>query len=448
MKSDGEKTDVKLDELGDWRRTHYTVDVTPELNGKEVVIFGWVQDIRDLGGLRFLILQDREGTVQVTIPRKKVGQHVLERSEMLGRQYSIGVKGMVQSTKMTPRGVEIIPSEIRVLGVAQQPLPLDITGKTPSKIDARLDARVLDLSREENRAIFKVQHSACEATHSFLSQAGFIEVHTPRIIGSATEGGAALFSVDYYDKAAYLAQSPQLYKEELVIDFEKVFEIGPFFRAEMSHTRRHVSEFVSIDIEQAFATAEDVMQTLEQLVHYICEEVNAGCRKELKILKHKVEVPEKPFRRFTYDQILKELKKEGIEIPWGEDIPTQAVRKVGKLHPSYYWITDWPTKSKPFYLKPRADKPQLCEAFDLMWSWIELASGGTRVGSKEMLTRRLKEQGLNPDSFKYHLQAFDYGMPPHAGWAMGLERFAMALTGKYNIREVTLFPRDRFRLSP
>jgi len=275
-----------------------------------------------------------------------------------------------------------------------------------------------------------------------------LEVHTPRIIGSATEGGAALFSVDYYKREAYLAQSPQLYKEQLVIDFEKVFEIGPFFRAEMSHTRRHISEFVSIDIEQAFASAEDVMQTLEQLVHFICEEVNDHCVKELKVLKHRLEVPEKSFRRFTYDQILKELKKKGIEIPWGEDVPTQALRTLGKLHPYYYWITDWPTKARPFYIKPRADKPRLCEAFDLMWSWIELASGGTRVDSKDVLTQRLKDQGLNPDSFKFHLQAFDFGMPPHAGWALGLERFAMVLTGKYNIREVTLFPRDRFRLTP
>jgi len=273
-------------------------------------------------------------------------------------------------------------------------------------------------------------------------------VHTPRIIASATEGGAALFPVSYYEKEAYLAQSPQLYKEQLVIDFEKVFEIGPFFRAEESHTRRHISEFVSIDIEQAFATAEDVMEVLEQIVHYICEVVNARCKKELKILKHKVEVPEKPFRRFTYDEILQELKKERVEIPWGEDIPTPAFRTVGKLHPYFYWITDWPTKSKPFYLKPRSDKPKLCAAFDLMWRWIELASGGTRVDSKDLLVKRLKEQGLNPDSFKFHLQAFDYGMPPHAGWALGLERFAMMLTGKHNIREVTLFPRDRFRLTP
>jgi len=439
---------LKTDRLGDWRRTHHSVEVTPDLSGKEVTVLGWVLDIRDLGGIRFVILKDREGDVQVTIPRKRVSTQVLERADALQRQYSIGVRGTVQKTKMTPRGVEIIPNEIKILGVAQHPLPLDVTGRTPADIDVRLDARVLDLSREENQAIFRIQHVALEATRGFLSSLSFLEVRTPRIIASATEGGAALFPVNYYDKEAFLAQSPQLYKEQLVIAFERVFEIGPFFRAEESHTRRHMSEFVSIDIEQAFATADDVMEVLEQVVHYVCEAVNDRCKRELKILKHRVDVPEKPFKRFTYDEILEELKREGVEIPWGEDIPTPAFRTVGRLHPYFYWITDWPTKSKPFYLKPRTDKPRLCEAFDLMWRWIELASGGTRVDSKNLLIKRLKEQGLKPDSFRYHLQTFDYGMPPHAGWAMGLERLAMMLTGKHNIREVTLFPRDRFRLTP
>jgi nondiscriminating aspartyl-tRNA synthetase len=439
---------VKTDQLGDWRRTHYSIEVTPDLDGKEVIIFGWVLDIRDLGGLRFIILQDREGDVQVTIPRKKVTAEVVKRADVLQRQYSIGVKGTVQRTKMTPRGLEIIPKEIRILGVAQHPLPLDITGRTPADIDVRLDARVLDLSRQENRAIFRIQHVAVEATRHFLSELGFIEVHTPRIIASATEGGAALFPVNYYDKEAYLAQSPQLYKEQLVIDFEKVFEVGHFFRAEESHTRRHTSEFVSIDIEQAFAKTEDVMEVLEELVHYVCEVVNNQCQKELLFLKHKIDVPEKPFKRFSYDQVINELEEKGAKVTWGEDIPTPALRTLGRLHPYFYFITEWPKSARAFYIKTKKDNPKLTEGFDLMWRAIELTSGGSRVDSKEVLIKRLKEKELNPNSFKFHLQAFDYGMPPHAGWATGLERFTMVLTGKQNIREVTLFPRDRFRLTP
>ena len=443
---------MEADSLGEWRRTHFSTDIKPEVEGNEVILLGWVRDIRNLGGIRFFILQDKAGIVQITVPRHGVNGSVLKKVASLQRQYSIGVKGRVKKMAKAPGGAEVIPDEIRVLGTAQQPLPMDITGRTQANIDVRLDTRVLDLRRDQNQAIFKIQHVVCEATRNFLSQRGFIEVHTPRIISTATEGGAALFPVAYFDREAFLAQSPQLYKEQLVIDFERVFEIGTFFRAEQSHTRRHLSEFISIDIEQAFVTADDVMKLLEELTHHVCEEIKEKCKEDFRLLKHRLTVPEIPFKRFTYDEIIRELneelKEERIKIAWGEDIPTEAFRALGKLHPYFYFITDWPTKSKPFYIKPRDEKPELCEAFDLMWRWIELSSGGTRVHSKELLMKRLAEQGLNPESFKYHLQAFDYGMPPHAGWAAGLERLMMMLTGKQNIREVVLFPRDRYRLTP
>jgi aspartyl-tRNA synthetase len=168
----------------------------------------------------------------------------------------------------------------------------------------------------------------------------------------------------------------------------------------------------------------------------------------LATLRHKIKVPEVPFKRLTYEEILRDLKHEGIEIPWGEDLPTPALRTLGKIHPYFYFITDWSTHSKAFYIKPRGDNPEICEGFDLMWSWLELVSGGTRIAAKELLVKRLEEKGLNPESFKHHLQAFDYGMPPHAGWAIGLGRLTMMLTGKKNIREVILYPRDKFRLTP
>jgi len=439
---------MKLDSTDNWRRTHYSIDIKPEMDGKEITLFGWVQDIRDLGGIRFIIMQDREGTIQVTIPRKKVSSEVLSKSDVLQKRYSIGVRGFVKKTDMTPRGVEVVPKEIKIFSTAASQLPIDITGKTPANLEARLDARALDLCHEENIAVFKIQHTAVEAIRDFLFEKGFVEVHTPRIIASATEGGAALFPVEYFDRKAFLAQSPQLYKEQLVMSLEKVFEVGPFFRAEESHTRRHLSEFVSIDIEQAFAYAEDVMQLLEQLMQNVCKVVNEKCKKELTTLKHNVEVPELPFKRVTYEEVIEELKKEGIEIPWGEDIPTTALRTLGRIHPYFYFITDWPTQARSFYIQPKEDNPELTEGFDLMWRWIELVSGGTRISSKELLMKKLKEKGLSPESFKYHLQVFDYGMPPHAGWAIGLERLTMMLTGKKNIREVTLYPRDKFRLTP
>jgi nondiscriminating aspartyl-tRNA synthetase len=439
---------MSLDSIGDWTRTHYTSKVSSELDSQGVTLFGWVQEIRDLGGIRFIIMQDREGTIQITIPKKRVAPEVLNKSDLLQKRYSLAVKGTVKKTNMTSRGVEIIPSAIKILNTAIEALPIDITGKTPANIEARLDARALDLTQEKVLAAFKIQHTALNSIREFLFEKGFLEVHTPRIISSATEGGAELFSVKYFEQKAYLAQSPQLYKEELTLSFEKVFEVGPFFRAEESHTRRHLSEFTSIDIEVAFANAEDVMSLLEQVIHHACVTVREKCVAELSALKYKFEVPEVPFKRLTYTQVLEDLKGQGVVIPWGEDIPTEAFRELAKLYPYFYFITDWPTHAKAFYIKPRNDKPEVCEGFDLMWRYIELVSGGTRIHDKTMLTERMHEKGLNPESFKYHLQAFDYGMPPHAGWAIGLERLTMILTGKKNIREVTLYPRDRVRLTP
>jgi nondiscriminating aspartyl-tRNA synthetase len=439
---------VKLDSTGDWTRTHHSTNITPDMDGQEVTLFGWVQEIRDLGGIRFIILQDREGTLQITIPKKKVTPEVLSKSNLLQHRYVIAVKGTVKKTTITPRGIEVIPNQLKTLGTATAQLPLDIAGKTPANIETRLDARALDLCQEQNIATFKIQHTALEAIRSFLFQKSFLEIHTPRIIATATEGGAALFAVDYFGEKAFLAQSPQLYKEQLVMSLEKVFEVGPFFRAEESHTRRHLSEFVSVDIEEAFAGAEDVMALLEQVIQHTCKTVKENCQKELFTLKHKVDVPAVPFKRLTYNESLSDLKKQGIEVPWGEDIPTEAFRTLAKLYPHFYFITDWPTHAKAFYIKPREDNPELCEGFDLMWRWIELVSGGTRIAEKQLLISRLQEQGLNPEAFKHHLQAFDFGMPPHAGWAIGLERLTMILTGKKNIREVTFYPRDRLRLTP
>ena len=439
---------MKLEDLGDWRRSHYTIEVAPSIDGEEVIVMGWIRDIRDLGGIRFIVLQDKSGKVQITIPESIVDKETLKKSSLLHRQDCIAVKGIVRKMERAPRGVEIIPKEIRILGVAKHPLPIDVTGKTPADIDVRLDARVLDLRTDRSQAIFKIRHTTLEATRNFLLRKGFLEVNTPKIIASATEGGAALFPIVYFEREAFLAQSPQLYKEELTIDFEKVFEIGPAYRAEKSHTRRHITEFTSIDIEEAFATVEDVMKVAEELMYHVCKVVREKCREELRILKREVDLPSLPMKRLTYDRVIEELHERNVKIEWGKDIPTVAYRILGKIHPYFYFITDWPTKLKPFYIKPRDDDPEISEGFDLMWSWIEIASGGTRIHKRDLLIKRLKEQGLPIESFKYHLQTFDYGMPPHAGWAIGLERLVMMLTGVKNIREVVLFPRDRFRLTP
>jgi len=439
---------LSLDSLGDWRRTHLSSQILPELDGEKVTVLGYVEETRDLGGVKFVVLRDRGGTVQVTIHQDVVTSNLFKKIGDLRSQSVVGIKGVVKRIEKAPRGVEIVPEEIRVLSQPDRSLPLDPTGKMPAELETRLNARILDLRRPENRAIFKIRHVVVGIIREFLCEKGYIEVNTPKIIASATEGGAALFPIAYYDKEAFLAQSPQLYKEQLVIDFEKVFEIGPIFRAEESHTRRHLSESISIDIEEAFVSAVDVMKTLEELVFKVFERAGKQCEEDLEVLKHRLKLPEMPFGRYTYDQILAELKDKGIDIPWGEDIPTAFLKTLGRLHPGFYFITDWPSRSKPFYIRPLEENPEICDAFDLMYGWLELASGGTRVESKDLLMRRIKKSGLNPSSFEYHLNAFDYGMPPHAGWALGLERLMMVITNRKNIREVILFPRDKFRLTP
>ena len=439
---------MSLDSLGDWRRTHLSSQILPELDGEKVTVLGYVEETRDLGGVKFVVLRDRGGTVQVTIHQDVVTSNLFKKIGDLRSQSVVGIKGVVKRIEKAPRGVEIVPEEIRVLSQPDRSLPLDPTGKMPAELETRLNARILDLRRPENRAIFKIRHVVVGIIREFLCEKGYIEVNTPKIIASATEGGAALFPIAYYDKEAFLAQSPQLYKEQLVIDFEKVFEIGPIFRAEESHTRRHLSESISIDMEEAFVSAVDVMETLEELVFEVFERAGKECEEDLEVLKHRLKLPEMPFGRYTYDQILAELKDKGIDIPWGEDIPTAFLKTLGRLHPGFYFITDWPSRSKPFYIRPLEENPEICDAFDLMYGWLELASGGTRVESKDLLMRRIKKSGLNPSSFEYHLNAFDYGMPPHAGWALGLERLMMVITNRKNIREVILFPRDKFRLTP
>lgn len=440
---------LTVDRIGDWRRTHHSTEIVPELDGREVVLFGWVQDLRDLGKILFLTLRDRNGLVQVTVPKTKASKEVLEKVSRVGKQFAIGVKGTVHAEKAAPKGVELIPAEIRILGEVVYPLPLDPTGRVPADIDVRLNARILDLRRPEPFAIFKVRNEVLIATRESFRKHGFIEILTPRLIVSATEGGAALFPVEYFERKAYLAQSPQLYKEQLITVFEKVYEIGPFFRAEEFDTVRHTNEFTSVDIEQAFATSEDVMKVLEELTLAIINHVNSTCAEELKRLNSSLPVPSLPLRRYTYDEVLRELNEKGEKIAWGEDIPTPAYRALEERHrKEFYFITDWPTKAKAFYIKPREDKPAVSYGFDFMYEWVEIASGGSRIDLKEQLVERLREKRLDPKAFEDHLKSFDYGMPPHAGWAFGLERLLMALLGVENIREVTLFPRDRYRLTP
>ena len=439
---------MELDDLGNWRRTHLSGEITGRLAGKEVIVMGRVGDVRDLGGIKFFVLSDIAGSIQITAPKAKMDRETLSKLDGLTKESSVAVKGKVVKAKQAPRGVEVVPSEIRILNLASVPLPLDPTGRVRANLDTRLDARGLDLRRAGSLAIFKIRHQALQSVREYLISQGFIEVNTPKIVATVTESGAALFPISYFEREAFLSQSPQLYKEVLTGAFERVFEVGPIFRAEEHDTPRHLNEATSIDIEVAYATADDVMDILEELTLRVFTQVKQKCAEELKVLGHKLEIPKKPFPRITYDDALKRLEKAGVKVPWGVDLPTPAEKKLGEIVGGAYFVVDWPLKLKPFYIMFRKDDPRLGEAFDLMVGELELASGGTRIHQEEFLVKRLKEIGLNSQNFESHLQNFRYGIPPHAGWGLGLDRLTMVLTGVENIREVVLFPRDRKRLTP
>ncbi len=424
-------------------KTHDISELTQELIGKEVVLGGWIEDLRKLGKMSFITLRDISGISQVIV-KGELNENLGE----INRQSAVRIKGIVQETKARDFEFEIKAEEIEVLAKAIHPLPVDPIGRLESNIDTRLNHRALDMRNQKTASIFKLRHYVLQILRKTLSEKKFIEITTPKIIGSASEGGADLFSLEYFGKTAYLAQSPQLYKEQMTIGLERVFEISNFYRAENSHTGRHLTEFTSIDIEAAFMDYEDVMDVLEALVIAVYKFTSENCKKEQESIGHTIEIPTAPFERITYSQCVEELKKAGEEIEFGDDLLDSHLRIIGKNHPGFYFLTDWPMKLKPFYIREKDEDATLSRSFDLQYGYLELSSGGTRLHDAELLKARLTEQGLDPAQFADHLKTYDWGMPPHSGWGMGLDRLMTTLIGIDNVREVVLYPRDPDRLSP
>jgi len=424
-------------------KTHDISELTTELIGKQVILGGWIEDLRKLGKMSFITLRDVSGISQVIV-KGELNNKLPE----INRQSVVSVKGTVQETKAHDFAFEIKADEIEVLGKAVHPLPVDPIGRLESNIDTRLNHRALDMRNQKTASIFKLRHHVLQSLRKTLAEKKFIEITTPKIIGSASEGGADLFSLEYFGKTAYLAQSPQLYKEQMTIGLERVFEISNFYRAEHSHTGRHLSEFTSIDIEAAFMDYNDVMNILESLVLEVYKFTSKNCKKEQELIEYEIKVPSSSFERITYTQCIDELKKEGEKVDFGDDLLDSHLRIIGKNHPGFFFLIDWPMKLKPFYIREKDEDVTLSRSFDLQYGYLELASGGTRLHNPETLRNRLAEQGLNPAQFADHLKTFDWGMPPHSGWGMGLDRLMTTLIGIDNVREVVLYPRDPDRLNP
>jgi aspartyl-tRNA synthetase len=332
---------------------------------------------------------------------------------------------------------------------------MDTTGKVDADLDTRLDSRFMDLRRERTTAVFTIRHEVLKAVRSFLSDSGFVETSTPKVVATATEGGTSLFPITYFDREAFLNQSPQLFKQMLMAGgLDRVFEIGPIFRAEEHDTRRHLNEATSIDIEASFCDHFDVMEILENMVAYVYEQVTSNCSKQLAVLGIELSVPQTPFMKITYNEAITIVNSYGEEaLKWGDDLSTLSEHTIGDhvftaTGQSHYFIIDWPTEVKPFYAKPYEDKPEISKSFDMMHRTMELSSGAQRIHDPQQLKDRIESQGLNPEGFDFYLRAFRYGMPPHGGWGIGCDRLVMTMLGVENIRDVVLFPRDRRRLSP
>jgi nondiscriminating aspartyl-tRNA synthetase len=431
-------------------RTHYSGDIIPEKAGVEVILAGWAHEIRDLGGIAFLVLRDREGFAQITLLKKKANPKVLETFRAISRESVVQVSGLVKSEPKAPRGFEILPSEIKILSSAEVPLPLDPTGKVDCELDTRLDARFMDIRRPCALAAFEIESAVVHSLREYFYANGITEIFTPKIVAAATEGGTDLFPISYFEREAFLNQSPQLYKQMLMsAGMDRVFEIGPIFRAEEHDTRRHLNEAISIDIEVSFADDKDVMEMLETAVANAYKYVAENCQRQLKVMGLELQIPKVPFKRITYSEALEMAsERQNVQMKWGDDLDTETEKFLGQTIQEHYFLTDWPSSIKPYYTLPYEDMPEVCRGFDLMHPRMELASGAQRVHDYGLLVERIREKGLDPAGFEFYLQAFRYGMPPHAGWGLGLSRMVMTMLNLDNIRDAVIFPRDRKRLVP
>ena len=425
-------------------RTHYFNEVTEDVFGKEVVLAGWASSVRVLGKIAFIKLRDRTGVSQVTIPSSNP---FFELVKSITLESVLAVKGVVEKNEKSLTGWELIPSEIKVLNKAEVPLPLDISGKIESELETRLSNRFMDLRQEKVKSIFLIRDGVLTALRNYSEGRGFVEVHTPKIVGSGAEGGATLFEVDYFGKKAFLSQSPQLYKQELMATgFDKVYEIGNYFRAEKSDTSRHVAEFTMWDVEMAFIESqEDVMSFLEEAIVYVYDFVKKNYEKELSVLGVDLKVPKTPFPRISYSEAIDLLGKKK-----GDEIGSEDEKKLGKIMKEkgfdLFFITGFPEEEKPFYIMESGKG--FSYSFDLEQEGQELTSGGQREHRYEVLVERMKKKGLKPESFKDYLQAFRFGMPPHGGFGLGVDRLVQKMLGINNIREVVLHPRDLKRIKP
>jgi len=428
---------------------------TSELKaGKRVLVKGWVSQVRDLGGLKFFLLRDRCGEIQVTVKKKDAKKNLLDAVSRLVRESCVIVQGRVKKSKQISRGIEVIPESLEILSNAD-PLPIEPSDRVNTGLDKRLDWRSLDLRDPKNLAIFKIESKLIEGMEEYLRSDGFIQVFTPCIMGSASEGGADVFKMDYFGKDAFLRQDPQLHRQlALIGGLDRIFDIGPNWRAEHSHTPRHLCEHRGIAVELSFISDEkDVMRVEEKLVVSAFKRVEKDCKEELKLLGKKITIPRIPFPLLEFPNIYKILENMGKKIKFGEEYDTESEKLlwewVKKKHRTdFYFVNRFPFNAKPFYVMRVDDDPQWARSTDLVYKGVEQSSGGQREHRYEKIIEQAKVKGMNLKDLEWFTKFFKYGAPPHGGFCLGLERLTQMLLDINNIRETSLFPRAPERLLP
>ena len=423
--------------------------------GKEAKVAGWVHDVRVLGGISFVLLRNFNGIVQVAAPKKSVKPEIFELIAGLHQEDVIEVEGTVKESKAARMGFEIVPAKIHVFSKAATPLPLDPRGVTPASLDTRLEWRSLELRRPETTAVFRVENAVVQGFEEFLQNSGFIRAFTPSIIGGVSEGGSEVFKIDFYGKDAFLRQDPQLHRQLTIAGgFDRIYDLGTNWRAELSHTPRHLSEHRTIAPEMGFIADErDVMKLEEDMVVHGIRYVTKHCADELKLLKVDLKIPETPFPVVEFPALYATLENLGRKLPRNQDIDEPSQRALAEqvrkeTGSDFFFINRFPAAAKAFYVMRVDETPEFARSVDLVYKGLELSSGGQREHRHEKIIAQIKEKGYDPKSLEWFTEPFRYGVPPHGGYSLGIERFTSYLLGMESIKEAVLFPRDPERLQP
>lgn len=425
---------------------------------EEIEIQAFVENVRNIKWVQFVILRDITGKVQITIEKSlEENKEMVELVENLTNESTVKVKGkVIENENVKLNGMEIIPSSIEVTSCSEPELPINYKDLENVNLDTRLDYRFLDLRNEKNALIFKVQSTLVRYMREYLYQNNFTEIHTPKLIGAASESGSEVFEVKYFERLAYLAQSPQFYKQmAMSAGFERIFEVAPCFRAENSNTNRHATEFTSFDVEFSYINSyDDVMNLEAEMITYGLKHTKEELGDKIKeVFGVDIVVPTLPFPKMTVADIYKEIEERyGYTVEESEktDLTTEAEKLVGKLSMDkygheYMFVTEFPAEKRPFY--HMRDENGILQGYDLIWKGMEITSGAQREHRYDKLLTAAKEKGLGED-VKFYLEFFKYGCPPHGGFAIGVDRLTMLILGVPTIKESQFLFRGPNRLNP